>query len=403
MIRSIVRWFQRVPLPLQDLVTALVVFMDPIAVRWLSRASAKCHAKDASRILIVRVDKIGDFVLWTGAAKALRTHFRDKTLCLVGNADWIEWARALHLADEYVPVDRNRFRLNMLYRWKLIAGLRHTQCPVAIHPTYSREILLGDSLVRFSGAGMRIGSTGDSSNTLAFLKSLSDHWYTRLVPSASEPLMELVRNAEFVRGLGLQEFVAERAELGGPAAPSLQTSNPKTANFFVIFPGGSNPGRMWPAANFIALGKRIRAATGWDCRICGSRSERALGDAISKGLADSTANLCGTTSILELAEIIDSARLVVSNETSAIHIAAGMNTPSVCITGGGHFGRFLPYKVERCRNADTLPKVVAHPMSCFGCNWKCIYSTAGDEAFPCVSQIQVDAVWENVKPLLALP
>jgi hypothetical protein len=41
-------------------------------------------------------------------------------------------------------------------------------------------------------------------------------------------------------------------------------------------------------------------------------------------------------------------------------------------------------------------------MTCYGCNWECVYSLKKEEPAPCVSKISVDAVWNEVKLLLKL-
>jgi ADP-heptose:LPS heptosyltransferase len=99
--------------------------------------------------------------------------------------------------------------------------------------------------------------------------------------------------------------------------------------------------------------------------------------------------LAGKTSLPEFVEVIRQARLLISNETSAVHIAAAVKTPSVCILGGGHFGRFLPYpeKVVNCK-----PVAVFKKMACFGCNWKCNQPHNVNGCVPCIEQIEMPDV-----------
>ncbi|HEX8022976.1 glycosyltransferase family 9 protein, partial [Mucilaginibacter sp.] len=51
----------------------------------------------------------------------------------------------------------------------------------------------------------------------------------------------------------------------------------------------------------------------------------------------------GKTNLVELVELINNADLLISNDTSAIHIAASTQTVAICISNGNHFGRFIPY------------------------------------------------------------
>ena len=110
-------------------------------------------------------------------------------------------------------------------------------------------------------------------------------------------------------------------------------------------------------------------------------------------------NWAGRTSLQELIAIIARAHILVGNETSAMHIAAAVSTPSVCIVGGGHYGRFIPYRLEM-ETKKPLPVAVVHKMDCFGCNWRCIYSIPKGTSAPCVEKISVNVVWNAVVKIL---
>ena len=108
--------------------------------------------------------------------------------------------------------------------------------------------------------------------------------------------------------------------------------------------------------------------------------------------------MSGQTTLWELAGLLRQSRLTISNDTGAVHIASAVGTPTVCILGGGHFGRFVPYP-ELAGQTNYL-KVVFHKMPCYGCNWECVYHIKEGEPAPCISNISVDAVWNEVKSLL---
>ena len=107
----------------------------------------------------------------------------------------------------------------------------------------------------------------------------------------------------------------------------------------------------------------------------------------------------GKTSLQELVAVIAGAHLLIGNETSAVHIAAAVGTPSVCITGGGHFGRFVPY-VMVYGGTKPVPRVIVEKMDCFICNWHCIYGAKEGNPFPCIERIAVESVFKAVKEIL---
>ena len=133
--------------------------------------------------------------------------------------------------------------------------------------------------------------------------------------------------------------------------------------------------------------------------LCGSREERSVCDQVIRASGMKATNLAGQTLLPELVEVIRGAAFLVSNETSAIHIAAATGTPSVCILGGGHYGRFLPYDPEDA-GKQPLPVPVIHKMDCFGCNWKCTQPHKKGTPVPCISGITVEQVWKAVENIL---
>jgi ADP-heptose:LPS heptosyltransferase len=296
-------------------------------------------------------------------------------------------------------VDRELFRYRTRYRFQTLLKLRREGFSTAIQPTYSREYFYGDSAVRASGATERVGSAGDCSNASAREKRVSDGWYTRLVPAAGGPTMELVRNAEFVRGLGLREFRASLPSLAvGPDLPA----GFHAADYYVLFPGAGWDRRQWPVANFAETARRVFAATGWRGVVCGGGGEAPLGETLARGAGVPIENWAGKTSLAELAAVIKGARLLLGNETSAVHLAAAVSTPAVCIAGGGHYGRFVPYRLEAAADRP-LPVTVSRRMDCFNCNWRCVRDARPGQPVPCIARVTVDDAWKAVQPIIAGP
>jgi ADP-heptose:LPS heptosyltransferase len=353
------------------------------------------------KVLVIRLDAIGDFVLWLDAAREIRRLYPPDRfrITLLGNRLWTPLAEKLPWFDEVLPVERKRFKFDPAYRRRVLLALRDSGFDVAVQPTFSREFLYGDSVIRFSGARERIGSTGDCSNQVPFLKRISDRWYTRLIPASKEPLMELERNAEYLRGLGIHDFRANVPELPG-YAPLQQA--PGHRDRYVLFPGVGVPNKQWPPENFARLAERIHRATGWIGIVCSGPGEEGLGDLLVRCSDAPLENLSGRTSLPGLVSVVAGAHLLIANDTSAIHIAAAVSTPSVCILGGGHHGRFVPYRTE-VKTDRPLPVAVSYRMECFHCNWICIYHPKPAEPAPCVANISVDAAWDAVRKLLPEP
>lgn len=227
-------------------------------------------------------------------------------------------------------------------------------------------------------------------------KQQSDKWYTQLIPNDSQASTGIERNAAFIRKLGVTDFSVKPPELN--YAGSLPSDFHPT-DYYIFFVGGGWSGRQWPTHNFMKLSRWIYEMTGWIGVVCGGRDEVSIGTAITHDAGVPIQNWVGRTSLIELVGIIHGGRFLVGNESSGIHISSAASTPSVCILGGGHYGKFLPYKLKT-HKYKALPEVVIHRMNCFGCNWQCVHDLPHNEAVPCIRNISVNTVWKAVNGIL---
>ncbi len=356
------------------------------------------RVSSCEKILVVRLDAIGDFVLWTASLQQLITPYLSKSqpVSLMGNASWTSVAEGLGCFSEILPLDRTRFLSNVFYRLRLLLRIRQARYTTVIVPAYSRELLFGDAIIRLCGAGNRIGSVGDCTNIRPWLKKVSDSWYTRILPADTSIDYEMHRNAEFVSQLwGIE------VSLTLPYLP-IQTSIPEELRgieYFLVAPGAQVEGKRWPLRNFREVIDKIQQNSGMTAVICGATGEEGLGVALSSASHGNILDYVGRTTLIELIALIAGAKMVLSNDSAAIHIAAAVSTPSVCVLGGQHFGRFLPYR-RVAGEERPLPVALFHVMPCFQCNWNCPNKTSVEAPFPCVSSVTSDEMWQEAKSIL---
>jgi ADP-heptose:LPS heptosyltransferase len=341
-------------------------------------------------LALIRLDAIGDFVIWLDAARHFRKIYPDARITLIANDSWVELAKRFNFWDEIIPVNTQLLFRSLRYRWRTLRQIRGQGFDIAIQPTYSRVFATGDSIIRATAASTRIGWDGDTANISPRDKRVSDRWYTRLLPAQQGIVPELQRNAHFI-----QHLTGNAIPVQIPTIPAMRGANPKLPSpYCILFPGASWSGKRWSAENFISLGLLIQTELRLSIIICGSIEEMSLCTTIAAGIQGAH-NLAGQTDLVQLTEIIRAANLLVSNDTSAAHIAAAVRTPCVCILGGGHYGRFMPYP-ESLPSKQT-PRVAVHKMPCFYCNWRCNQNHAEGAAVPCIANVTVMQVFTLAK------
>jgi ADP-heptose:LPS heptosyltransferase len=342
------------------------------------------------------LDGLGDFILWLDSAQHYKKIYPNKKITLIINSEHSELAKKIKYWDQIFLLDKVKFTRNIIYRIITLLKLRHLNLDICIHPNFSRFYEYGDTIVRSSNATQRIGFIGNLDNISYKRKSESDLWYTNLIDyKHSDFNHELKKNAEFVSALAGIKISAALQDLRFICDKKKYFPE----EYIVIFPGSSWSGKQWPTDKYIEVIKWIINKYNYKMVLCGSKSDKEICTRIKKSLGDSVENLCEKTSIVDLINIINNSKLLVTNDTSAIHIAAGLGTKAISIVGGGHFGRFLPY--PKLQGAENI-HVAYNMMDCFGCNWQCTKKYDVNSCVPCIDTVQVSLVKDQINKILKI-
>lgn len=351
----------------------------------------------SNSVALIRVDAIGDFILWLPAARGLRRAFPEAHITLIGNATWIDLARDLPYWDEVIAINTREFAFrDLVYRWKMIRLIASKGFQIAIQPTFSRILSTGDSLVRATHAPERIGIRGDLSNLSLTDIDCAKNWYTKLHSIGHQANHELERNRlamKILVGVEVEKILPHLDFVSAIQSDLIES----LALYVVIAPGASWGGKRWSIQNYSKIAKFIADKFRMQVVVCGSKEEFDLGATIQNEVSG-VINLAGKTSLREMASILKGAKLVIGNDSSAIHIANAVHTQSICILGGGHFGRFFPYPKDFL---GPQPMLAFKKMDCYQCNWRCTLTQNFSNGAPCISGVSLDEIKLLVEGVLS--
>ena len=361
---------------------------------------AKNRYRNASllkKIIIVRTDALGDYVLWQNYLRALKAFYGpdEYEFILIGNSLWTSLAEDTGYFKKVIPLHRKRFIKNLEYRSDFINEIRSEHFDLLINPVFSRDFAVNDSVCRFIRAKRKITFKRDHKAELFFWNWLSNKWYTDQIKTDQDFERELIRNNALLKHLEIPLLPVSLPVLINKTSLSFI---PK--NYFIYFPGAGAQRRQWELLKACELIKKIFSSTDLSCYVCGSENESYLAEELINSCSDNKERFkdqTGKTDLLQLKEMISNSQFCIGNETGTIHLAASLNVPSVSVVGGGHFERFMPYPDEVKGNK---PAAVFKEMDCFYCNWRCRYVADKHEVVPCISNVTTDMVWLKVKPLL---
>ena len=101
-----------------------------------------------------------------------------------------------------------------------------------------------------------------------------------------------------------------------------------------LFPGAAyGPAKRWPPERFAEVGRRLRDSHGARVIVLGSATDAAECARVAELLGGQTLNLCAKTPLRQLAGVLSLCRVVISNDSGGMHLAAALGVPVVAIFG----------------------------------------------------------------------
>lgn len=334
------RWFYYLKLPFKYWAYELI---DQFILHFVPAGKGKA-------VLIYRLDLIGDYLMSRPFFQAIAGDpaFAGLSFSFAGNQVLKSLAEELDAGvfSEFIWIDRSRFINSISYRFQVLAGIRRRGFSMVIYPSHTRQFWL-ESLVRVSGAAHRITASPVGRYMSTMEAGISEAWYNRVIDTGSQPLFEFYRNQSFFKAL------ASSAGQSTSLKDARMASSAKE-NRILLAPGASTDERKWPADNFVRLVRELQEIfPGFTFGIIGSQQEFGLCSGIAEKAGPAVVNFAGKCSLPRSMQLLAESCLLISNESSPVHMAATTGTACVCISNGNHFSRWNPYPESLASNILT--------------------------------------------------
>ncbi len=345
-----------------------------------------------NRVLLLRLDAIGDFVLFTSILPYLRKKFGDDFLSLVVNPIVEPLAEGCPYVDEVWSLDERRYNNDINYKKEVITKL-DGEFDIAINAKYTRTAF-SDNIVARTHAPVKIGFECIDKDGQETRRNKEQILYTALVRSQQEWMFEIERNIQLLYALGVQVekrnlmpvfwIQANNKMIVSNLVDGILKDNNHLA---VICPSAGFDTKLWSADAFAAVADQLIKKYQMNVIFTGSEKDIQCSAKIMELMKQKAYDLTGALTLPQFVELIKRANFFVGIDTAGFHIAWALGIPTIGIFGGGHFGRFTP----------TLPnvRIVNVPMDCYNCYWHCIY----DEV-KCITSITPGMVIEKIDEVL---
>lgn len=119
--------------------------------------------------------------------------------------------------------------------------------------------------------------------------------------------------------------------------------------------GGSSWGRdanlkHWPAKSFAELADKIIEKYGATIIILGDSSDKESVDEVMRSMNNKAIDLCGMTSVGEMAAIMDKSDVVIANDGGPLHIAVALSKKTISFFGPVDPKVYGPYPLDERRH-----------------------------------------------------
>jgi lipopolysaccharide heptosyltransferase I len=283
------------------------------------------------RILVVKLSSLGDIVHTLPAVAALRKRFSSAHVSWLVKSEWASILEGNPDVDEVLPVDvswRN---------WpRLIRDLRQRQWDLVLDfQGLFRTGLLG----LLSGATMRVG--------FARAREGAPWMYTHRVPLPGEyeSSWRLLAMHAVDRNLAIARFLG--ADVSRPIfhLPGFAEDEKfirrllhgveveEHTQLIALAPWSRSALKSWPLSRFVELAEELMRSSTFRVVVLGGHSELASANEFRRLQSQGLVNLVGKLSLRQLPALLRRMKLVIGNDSSLIHIAAGVETPVLAIFG----------------------------------------------------------------------
>lgn len=313
------------------------------------------------KILIVRLDEIGDYMLWRPFLRTLAQAdiYRGYEIHFCGNRSW---KSLFDIFDaQYVTkcfwVDKTAFKKKMGYRYRFLKSIYLENYETVINPTFSRDKRYDDSIVRSAKAARNIGMVANLESTRDYEIGYDRGLYDPLVGRPANAVFEFITNRDFADAATFftikeDSLFPANTKVDTGALPVLPFNLPD--KYFVVFPGSRSKTRIWPTENFIRVSNFIFENYGWTAVIAGTLADKEYTDAFAAQYKHAMVDLTGKTSLADMLALLKDAQCLLTVDTGSVHLAAAVGCTVFGVFNGSQYGRFAPYPKEIASNVYAI-------------------------------------------------
>ena len=273
------------------------------------------------RILIINLAFIGDVLLSTPVARALRRAYPQARIDMMTVPVAAPLAQRNPYVDEVIVYDKKGLHKKWSALWQLLLRIRSRKYDLAVCTNFAPR---GAMLAFFCAIPRRLG----------YAAQHGEWFLTDAVSPVRPPLRHEAENyLDVLQPLGLQatDFSLELALQAEDVAAAVKEKEKAAKPLVVLCPAGSYRRKSWTTDGYAKLIRELSPQVSW--YLIGGKAEGAYLRRIAAKAAVPVAIWEGTHTLPEVAALMQQAALVISVDTAALHMAQAVQTPVLGLFG----------------------------------------------------------------------
>ena len=275
------------------------------------------------RILIVKTSSLGDVIHNLPVVSDIRRHFPDAVIDWCAEENFASIPRLHPGVGEIIPVAVRRWRQHLLQAatWREMAESRRRLQAQPYDAVIDTQGLVKSALLARQARGPLLGYAAKSAR-----EPLAARFYDRHF-SVSRDLHAVVRNRRLAAA-ALGYPLADEADYGIAAAAANFAWLPHRP-YVVFLTATSRDDKLWPEANWLALGQQLNTLGYAAVLPGGSAIERERASRLAAGIPGAVA--APAMDIPALASLLAGARAAIGVDTGLTHLAVALKVPTVAL------------------------------------------------------------------------
>lgn len=345
----------------------------------MNKSNPDFVSSDIRRILVRVTNWIGDAVMNTPALAAIRATYPHAEIVLVANPLVAELFIHHPCCDRVLIYDKKGKDKGLVGLLRFSAILRKERFDLAILLQKAVEAAIIAWLARIP---VRIGYTTDGrglllSHGLAFEEHIrkQHHVYHYL---------------HLLKSFGIDNKDYEQVLQLTSAETTWASKLLAEKKWVAINPGAAyGSAKRWLPERFAAVGDRVAKQYGLNILLIGGPAEADIGAEIEQLLSVTPMNLIGKTTVREMMALVSLVRLMVTNDSGPMHIAAAFKRPIVAVFGSTDHKTTHPYGTDH--------RIVRKEFDCTPCllrqcpiDHRCMISVTADDVMAAIAELESD-------------